>query len=201
MVCRFVRAAALALGLAAFGTSADAAVIIDFQSLEQAGDDVVNVGTTYAEDGFTFTQGAGDPFPFAVYGTAEARYPGSTALFNNTVNGSIILTKDGGGLFSISSIDLANLNIPINTSVTFTGTYADATTTQQIFNFDSFGALSTFAFNPSFTGLSSLQWTQDSPFHQFDNLVLDEVQVPEPASLLLVGVGAAGAAPRRRRVR
>jgi hypothetical protein len=196
-----MRTAVLALGLAAFGTSANAAVIIDFQSLEQLGDAFFNVGTSYSEDGFTFTQGPAEPFQLAVFGNAESRYPGSTALFNNTVGGSITLTKDGGGLFSISSIDLANLNSQTDVSVTFTGTYADLTTTQQIFNFNSFQALSTFAFNPSFSGLTSLRWTQDSPFHQFDNVTLDGDEVPEPTSLLLVGMAVAGAALRRRRAR
>jgi hypothetical protein len=128
------------------------------------------------------------PFPFAAFGTLEGRFPGSTALFNDTINGRTVLTKDGGGVFSIQSIALANLNAPGTVSVEFEGTRGDASVITQTLTFDSFKSLTAFAFDPGFSNLVTLAWVQESPLHQFDNLVVDQ-PVPEPGTMLLLGGG------------
>jgi hypothetical protein len=127
--CLLVAGATLAI-LTPF--QAAQAVIIDFQSLEQNNSNVNDAGFTYTEDGFTLDN-LSTSFPFAFFGTQESRYPGSTALFNDTVDGITRLTQNGGGLFDLNSIQLTSLLGDYSVTVNFTGTKADSSTVTQAF--------------------------------------------------------------------
>jgi hypothetical protein len=137
-------------------------------------------------------------------GLDEGRFPGSTALFNDTIGGSITLTRNGGGTFAISSIDFSELNGPGVAFVNIVGTLLGGGTISQLIELDGVFGLETFFFGGSWTNLVSISWTQDSPFHQFDNIQLSEVSAPVPvpaAGLLLLGGLATLVAARRRHAR
>ncbi|MBG1265380.1 PEP-CTERM sorting domain-containing protein [Nostoc sp. WHI] len=183
------------------GGTAHALTVIDFQSLAQPGDGLSNQGFSYTEDGYTLTNI--DQNEFVTFNTGESRYLGSTALINNTVNGTTILTKNDGAIFDLISIDLGELNEPFNSStVTFVGTKADNSTISNIFSLDGVKGLQTFNFT-DFTNLVSTTWLQVAPFHQFDNIVVSDnttKSVPEPASLIgILGLGAFGITSVRKR--
>jgi hypothetical protein len=201
-----MRKATILGGLAAAGiliaAASASATTINFNDLTTAGTTVQSVGQSINESGFNFTeQGA---FGFAVFQTGESRFPGATALFDNTVGGLTTLSKIGGGQFNLTSIDLANLNFVGADSATFTGLKNGQTVATQTVNFNSFQHLTTEALT-GFTGVDAVQFVQNTqPFYQFDNLVVDDTTpVPEPASLALfgVGLGFGGIALRRRRSR
>jgi hypothetical protein len=186
-----------------FGTVCSAAqaatITMDFESLAQPGSGVNNIGNTYSEDGFVLKKGVGEPFPFAVFGTAESRFPGSTALFNDTSNGVITLSKQGGGLFDFLSVKLSELNGSSSASVTFKGIKSDSSTVSSTFNLDSIFGFETFSLS-GFTGLTSVSWIQEPSFHQFDDIVLatdGTTSVPTPA--LLPGLAGLGVAALRKR--
>ena len=193
--CAFV--SVLALLLAAAGSAKAGIITIDFESLRH--DDALNTGhgDLYSEDGFTLTEtGSQD---FHTFGTLEFRFSGSTSLFSDTIGGTITMTEDDGSEFGLISINLAELNASAVANVTFTGVLPTAGTTSQTFTIDgvAFGQ-ETFFFNPTFAALTSVSWTQASPFHQFDNIVVDDL-IPEPATLSLLGLGLLAVARRRRR--
>src|SRR5438132_12970213 len=63
-------------------TSAQAVVVVDFESLETTNNTVDYVGDSYSEDGFELTNlspGVG----IGAFGTLESRFTGSTALFED----------------------------------------------------------------------------------------------------------------------
>ncbi|MEM7593271.1 MAG: PEP-CTERM sorting domain-containing protein [Cyanobacteria bacterium P01_A01_bin.83] len=191
-----VVAGATCIALGTVGSARAENTVIDFESLAQPGGGLTRHGFVYGEDGYTLTNN-GRPFDFGTFNTGERRYQGSTALFNLTIGGEIVLTKDDGGLFDLLSIDLGELNVPVSTSVSFVGTKSDSTTVEKTFNLDGIFGLETFAFE-GFSQLTSVSWTQDSPFHQFDNIVVaDSKSTPEPASMLgLLGIAALGTASK-----
>jgi hypothetical protein len=194
------------VAILAVSTTAQA-VTIDFESLQHNGVSSVNVGITYSEDDFTITKGAGESSDFATWGTNADQFTGSTAMFNNTVGGITILEQDGGGAFSVESIDLAELLGPSVAHVVFTGTLDGGLgTVAQSFTLDgiAFGA-ETFDFSLAFAGLVQLEWAQAFPFHQFDNIVLTGSPmpaVPVPAAFWLFGTALIGfiGISRRRKV-
>ena len=160
------------------------------------------MGTTYTENGFTVSQVGSQLRPFAVFMTQDSRYPGSTALFNNTIGGLSRLTQVGGGAFNLLSIDLTSLTTNQTVAVSFTGTRSDNSTIAQSFTTDArLSTLETFSFT-NFTNLVSVDWTQDDPFHQFDNINVSAASataVPEPFTILgtLFGAGYGVALKRK----
>lgn len=181
-------------------TTAQALTVIDFESLAQPGDGITSQGFSYTEDGYTLTNTNINEFPFGTFNTGESRYLGSTALFNDTINGTIVLTKSDGGIFDLLSIDLGELNEPFESStVTFVGVKADNSTISNTFTLNGVKGFQTFTFT-DFTNIISTSWQQVEPFHQFDNIVISDSTtktVPEPASILgllsfaTIGLGSA----------
>jgi hypothetical protein len=137
-------AKALALtGFSAFSMFAIApahAVVINFESLARPDAGVTEFGPTYTESGFTITSSPGffsyDPSrSYSVLGTSSPSFAGSTTLYNTYSFSASTLSQVGGGAFSISSIDLANITSDgvFPNQVIFTGNLAGGGTVTQTF--------------------------------------------------------------------
>jgi hypothetical protein len=155
----------------AYGATLARGVKIDFDAQEFDNNASNNLGTVISEDGFRLTKGGGEPHDFVVYGTQVANYPGSAAVFNNTVDGLIRLERKDGKPFTLRSIDISPLNGATPVSVTFKGIKADGPASQVVFNHSGCAvAFETLNFPANFQDTVAVEWTQDSPFHQFDNI-------------------------------
>ena len=147
--------------------------ISDGFTLGSVDSSVSNHGTQYSEDGFTISSN-GDML-LATYGTQQERYSGSTALFENAFPGQVTLSKDDGGAFSLTSINLAELIGDGAGDVTFVGQLSGGGETSQTFTLDGIAfEQETFFFDKSFGNVSSVSWVLGSPFHQFDDIVFGD---------------------------
>ena len=162
---------------------------------------------SYGESGFTFTTSS-TTNNLAIWGTLSSNYFGSTALWNGDGTGTFgvtTLTMDGGGAFDLLSIDIAELYSGSGSAnVTFTGALSGGGTVTQSFTSDGVSAtgnvssFETVTFS-GFNNLVSVNWLQNSPFHQFDNVTVAPVPLPAAFSLLLMSLG--GLALFRRRTK
>src|SRR5262249_11131939 len=109
------------------------------------------------------------------------------------------LTRNGGGAFSLLSIDVANILGPGADSITFHGVKHGGGTLSESFTFNSFGHLTTLTPDSDFQNLDSVSFHENpSPGFQFTDLAAI-AEVPEPAGLALLGIGLAGFAGLRNR--
>jgi len=157
----------------------------DFPSGVQDGSTWFTIGTNYVEDGFELVEFGSNQFNF--WRTDAPEYPGSVAIQIGTQGDTARLTHVNGALFTLSSIDLATLYSAEPVSVTFNGLKSDSSTVTQSFTTSAQRAiLENFTFSSDFTNLVSVTWTQDIPFHQFDNI--NATAVPwETDSLPIIG--------------
>ena len=161
----------------------DKEIVIDFESLKHDDDLIEDHGFFYEEDGFVL-ENLGK-YAFATFGTKESRFSGSTALFNDTINGVTILSAENNKSFDLDSIDLTELNGPNVARVTFKGDLGKGGSVQQTFTLDgkSFDP-QTFTFSDDFNEVVSVQWTQVSPFHQFDNITIKQGLEDDPLEII-----------------
>ncbi|MRW85325.1 PEP-CTERM sorting domain-containing protein [Pseudoduganella sp. FT26W] len=120
-----------------------------------------------------------------------------------TAAATITLSSVDHSAFNVTSIDLAKLLMgpfALNGSVTFYGTKA-GTSTPVVQKFDYTGNWTTFWFNPNFTDLSSLSWSQGvATRFEFDNInITSAVPEAETWAMLLAGLGMLGWVARRQR--
>jgi hypothetical protein len=175
------------------------AVVIDFESLAH-NNYVTFPGSPYTENVFTMTNSVNNSAGYLVWGTSSTYLPGSTALAHNVGNSTTTLSQLGGGAFTLSSSDLADLyNSGDNITVDFTGNLAGGGTVFQSFTTNSSQGLETFNFN-NFTNLASATWTPTTTaaagngYIQLDNINVNgsSTAVPEPFTVLgtLLGAGS-----------
>jgi hypothetical protein len=167
-------------------------------------------GYRYTENGFVIQA---DTAPFLNHNLAApcadgVNYAGP-ALLVDALGSYAHLSRITGTPFTLNSIDLGGqffAGFIDSFAVTFTGNLAGGGQVFQTFAVNPVDpntfAFQTFNFDPSFTDLTSVDFAQGNiPSYQFTNIRLDDpvTATPEPASMMLMATGLAGAAGMARR--
>jgi len=186
--------AAISLGLQA------SAQLVDFE-------DIANNGkggfTTYGDSvdsrGYRFESiyYGGKPDAIASW-TADDPFgydTGSTAIFANYFDDSLIMTKLDGGMFEVSSIDIADVYLgSSNATIAFVGIRFDGSKTIEYVTLSDGSSLESYPLL-TMTFLISMEIFEDNDSSlQIDNVVV----VPEPAAWFGLVLGLVGAGLRRR---
>ncbi len=162
--------------------------VIDFAALAHDGSSQVLVNSV-SEDGFTVAITSSPLANLEVFGSAHPSFAGSTSLSTFSQIQTVAVTRDGGGEFTLQSLDLSEYQSgPVFSpaQVTFTGYRADSSTVTQTVTSDGVFGFQTVNF-AGFTDLLSVIWMTSElgapdSFHQFDNIVLKTgaAQIPSP---------------------
>jgi hypothetical protein len=173
------------------------AAIVDFGIYS---DNAFDPGETYSEDGFTFTVVSGVEWGIQTNG---GNPPSSLHAGNGGAIGvgdTISITQDGGGLFTFDSFDYASFSFNQSDDVTFIGLVngVQAQSLANLFSSTTTWATLNSVFGAPIDELRIVGSSQHTATLMLDNFVLTPSQVPEPSTLLLLGVGAGAAVLRRR---
>lgn len=183
---------------------------VDFEDLGILPGGQIDPASGFTSGGFFFIDG-----PSNGYGDLHVGSPAFWGVSNGTnimsAHFDAIMTKSGGGLFSVLRIDLAGGFLSESGTVSLTGTYADDSTV--VFSpildgiIDGVGGavdFQSFALPGTFDGLKSLRITSTGAMHvHVDNIVTSAGggNVPDSgASFVLLALGLSVVSFLRRRL-
>jgi hypothetical protein len=174
---------------ACLASSASAStVVLGFDGISTSSS--VDVGSTFSEDGFTFTNVNSDAFGQSAQFDALAFGFGGPFLNGDTVT----LTADEGTLFSVNSFDFVSFSGNLTDSVLISGLLAGALVDSVSIQ----SASDTFATSTGLFGsFDTLSFVGNGPAVAsliLDNFVLETkiAAVPVPLSIMLLGTGLLG---------
>ena len=161
-------------------------VVIRFNALEASGTTATSLGSTYQEQGFTFSVPSGPGSALRAFQSGSTNYAGSAAL-SSVYLPTVTLVRDHGALFDLVEINIAETSpdaLPATRTILFSGTKQDNSIVNTNVTLDSVWGFQAFPL-PGFTGLTKLEWVgEDNGLYQVDNITLNIV--PEPSTGILL---------------
>jgi hypothetical protein len=179
------------------GASTAATIVLDFKNLNPSDTPgPLFVQSPYTNQGFSLSSTLG----FNTYGSGLTNFYAGVASLSPIVGSDVELKSTDNSPFSLTSILLTrNFAFDPAPTVTFTGALAGGGTVTQAFSVTAplgIPAFQTFQFT-GFTNVLKVDWSQASVaqgLHQFADVTIQTgaTAIPEPVSVLLLGVGLAG---------